>query len=103
MPTNVLVTFYSTYGHVHRMARAVAEGAESVPDTTVRLCRIAEPSRHRPTFLRSRTTICAGPMASPGGRMQPDAAVSSRPDAEVAHFDEGQQARERRFLDYRAD
>jgi NAD(P)H dehydrogenase (quinone) len=42
MPTNVLVTFYSTYGHVHRMARAVAEGAESVPDTTVRLCRIAE-------------------------------------------------------------
>jgi NAD(P)H dehydrogenase (quinone) len=42
MPTNVLFTFYSTYGHVHRMARAVAEGAESVPDTTVRLCRIAE-------------------------------------------------------------
>jgi len=24
-------------------------------------------------------------------------------DADVAHFDEGQQARERRFLDYRAD
>ena len=42
MPTNVLVTFYSTYGHVHRMARAVAEGAESVPDTTVRLRRIVE-------------------------------------------------------------
>jgi|GraSoiStandDraft_13_1057314.scaffolds.fasta_scaffold232415_3 hypothetical protein len=35
--------------------------------------------------------------------LQPDAAVSSRPDADVAHFDEGQQARERRFLDYRAD
>jgi hypothetical protein len=35
--------------------------------------------------------------------LQPDAAVSSRPDANVAHFDEGQQARERRFLDYRAD
>jgi NAD(P)H dehydrogenase (quinone) len=42
MTTNVLVTFYSTYGHVHRMALAVAEGAESVPDSTVRLCRIAE-------------------------------------------------------------
>ena len=42
MPTNVLVTFYSTYGHVHRMARAVAEGAESVPDITVRLRRIPE-------------------------------------------------------------
>ena len=42
MTTNVLVAFYSTYGHVHRMALAVAEGAKSVPDTTVRLCRIAE-------------------------------------------------------------
>jgi NAD(P)H dehydrogenase (quinone) len=42
MTTDVLVTFYSTYGHVHRMALAVAEGAESVPDITVRLRRIAE-------------------------------------------------------------
>jgi multimeric flavodoxin WrbA len=42
MTTNILVTFYSTYGHVHRMALAVAEGAESVHGTTVRLCRIAE-------------------------------------------------------------
>jgi len=41
MTTNILVAFYSTYGHVHRMALAVAEGAESVPDTTVRLRRIA--------------------------------------------------------------
>ena len=32
MPTNVLVTFYSTYGRVHRMARAVAEGAESIAE-----------------------------------------------------------------------
>ena len=42
MPANLLVTFYSTYGHIHRMARAVVEGAESVPDTTVRLRRIPE-------------------------------------------------------------
>ena len=42
MTTNVLVTFYSTYGHVHRMALAVAEGAESVPDITVRLRGIPE-------------------------------------------------------------
>jgi NAD(P)H dehydrogenase (quinone) len=45
MTTNILVAFYSTYGHVHRMALAVAEGAESVPDTTVRLRRIAELER----------------------------------------------------------
>src|SRR6516164_10851373 len=42
MATNVLIAFYSTYGHVHRMALAVAKGAESVPDVTVRLRRIAE-------------------------------------------------------------
>src|SRR5215471_5977535 len=42
MTTNVLIAFYSTYGHIHRMALAVAEGAESVPDSTVRLRRIAE-------------------------------------------------------------
>ena len=42
MTTNVLVAFYSTYGHVHRMATDVAEGAEGVSDTAVRLRRIAE-------------------------------------------------------------
>ena len=48
MTTNILVAFYSTYGHVHRMALAVAEGAQSVPDTTVRLRRIAELERTGP-------------------------------------------------------
>ena len=42
MTTNVLIAFYSTYGHIHRMALAVVEGAEGVPDITVRLRRIAE-------------------------------------------------------------
>src|SRR5215470_18141424 len=42
MTTNVLIAFYTTYGHVHRMALAVAKGAESVTDVTVRLRRIAE-------------------------------------------------------------
>ena len=30
MTTNVLIAFYSTYGHVHRMALAVAKGATFV-------------------------------------------------------------------------
>ena len=50
MTTNVLVAFYSTYGHVHRMGAAVAEGAESVHDTTVRLRRIAELEEARKAF-----------------------------------------------------
>src|SRR5918996_3539841 len=34
--------FYSTYGHIYRMAQAVAEGAATVPDAKVRLRRIPE-------------------------------------------------------------
>ncbi len=40
--TRILVTYYSTYGHVFRMAQAVVEGARSIPGTDVRLCRIPE-------------------------------------------------------------
>lgn len=42
MTTKVLVTFYSTYGHVHKMAEAVREGTEEVEDTEVKLRRIPE-------------------------------------------------------------
>jgi NAD(P)H dehydrogenase (quinone) len=42
MPTNILIAFYSSYGHVHQLAKAVEEGAKSVPDTEVRLRRVAE-------------------------------------------------------------
>lgn len=40
--TKVLVTFYSSYGHVHRLARSVAEGADSREGTRVRVRRIRE-------------------------------------------------------------
>lgn len=42
MATHVLVVYYSSYGHTHRMARAVAEGAEEVSGTEVRVRRIPE-------------------------------------------------------------
>jgi NAD(P)H dehydrogenase (quinone) len=38
----VLVVYYSMYGHVHRMAEAVAEGARSVKGTAVELRRVPE-------------------------------------------------------------
>jgi NAD(P)H dehydrogenase (quinone) len=38
----VLIVFYSTYGHVYQMAKAVAEGAESVPGAEVELRRVPE-------------------------------------------------------------
>ena len=38
----VLVVFYSVYGHIYRMAEAVAQGAKEVPGTEVELRRVAE-------------------------------------------------------------
>ncbi len=40
--TKVLVLFYSSYGHIETMAAAVAEGAASVPGTTVAVKRVPE-------------------------------------------------------------
>lgn len=42
MATNILVVYYSAYGHVFQMAKAVEQGANSVPDTDVRLRRVPE-------------------------------------------------------------
>jgi NAD(P)H dehydrogenase (quinone) len=38
----VLVLYYSTYGHIHQMAQAIAEGAREVPGTEVVLRRVPE-------------------------------------------------------------
>ncbi len=38
----ILVVFYSMYGHIHRMAEAVAEGARSVAGAEVELRRVPE-------------------------------------------------------------
>jgi NAD(P)H dehydrogenase (quinone) len=40
--TKVLVLYYSTYGHVERMAQEAVEGARSVPGTEVTLKRVPE-------------------------------------------------------------
>ena len=42
MPTNVLVVYYSSYGHVYQMAQAVVEGARGIEGAEVRLRRIPE-------------------------------------------------------------
>ncbi|MBN2567836.1 MAG: NAD(P)H:quinone oxidoreductase [Deltaproteobacteria bacterium] len=38
----VLVIYYSLYGHIHRMAEAIAEGARQVAGSEVKLCRVPE-------------------------------------------------------------
>ncbi|MBN2369607.1 MAG: NAD(P)H:quinone oxidoreductase [Vicinamibacteria bacterium] len=42
MATKVLVLYYSMYGHVEALSRAVVEGAASIPDVAVTLKRVPE-------------------------------------------------------------
>lgn len=42
MSTKILIAFYSMYGHIHRMAEAVAEGAREVAGAEVTLAQVAE-------------------------------------------------------------
>lgn len=42
MTVKVYVVFYSMYGHVYRLAQAVAEGARQVPETEVSLFQVPE-------------------------------------------------------------
>lgn len=39
---NVLIVYYSMYGHIHRMAEAVKEGAGSVSGADIRIRRVPE-------------------------------------------------------------
>jgi NAD(P)H dehydrogenase (quinone) len=40
--TKVLVLYYSSYGHIERMAEAIAEGAREVADVEVTIKRVPE-------------------------------------------------------------
>ncbi|PYZ99109.1 flavoprotein [Alteribacter lacisalsi] len=40
--TKILIPFYSAYGHIHTMAKAVAEGAKDVEGVEVKIVRIPE-------------------------------------------------------------
>ena len=42
MTTRVLVVFYSMYGHIYKLAKAVAEGAREVAGTEVQLFQVPE-------------------------------------------------------------
>ena len=42
MRAKVQVIFYSTYGHVYRLAEAVAEGARAVAGSDVQVLQVAE-------------------------------------------------------------
>ena len=87
----VLVLFYSTYGHIYRMAQAVAEGARGggadvvmkrVPETLRRRCwpRRARPRRRRysPTSRSARCAISRWRTPSSSGRPPVSATCAAR-------------------------
>lgn len=57
--TNILVVYYSAYGHVFQMAQAVAEGARSVDETDVRLRKVPELSAAREAMTSQPAYVAA--------------------------------------------
>ena len=78
MPTNVLVVYYSSYGHVFKMAQSVVEGAKSVGDVDVRLRKVAE-------FEAARAGMSKQPPYVQAQEAQKDVPEATHDDLRWAH------------------
>ncbi len=83
MGTQIQVVFYSMYGHVYRLAEAVAEGARGVPGTTVRLLQVAELAPddvlEKSGAKKARAAFAHIPLADPAGLAEADAVIFGTP------------------------
>jgi NAD(P)H dehydrogenase (quinone) len=77
--TKILVLYYSTYGHVERMAEAVAEGAREVADTDVQLKRVPELMPPEVARQAGAKLAQAAPVAEPKELADYDAILSGTP------------------------
>jgi NAD(P)H dehydrogenase (quinone) len=77
--TKVLVLYYSTYGHVERMAEAVAEGARSVPGTEVAVKRVPELMPEAVARAAGAKLDQAAPIAKPEDLAGYDAVIFGTP------------------------
>ncbi len=79
----VHIVFYSMYGHVYRLAEAVAEGARQVPNTEVALYQVPEltPEEElkKSGAKATRETFAHIPVAQPGRLAQADAIIFGTP------------------------
>ena len=75
----VLVVYYSSYGHVERMARAVAEGARSVAGTDVTVKRVAELVPEEVARKSGMKIDQDAPVASPSELADYDAVIFGTP------------------------
>ncbi len=76
--TRILILYYSSYGHIRTLAQAEAEGARSVPGTTVDLRRVPETVpedvRQKAGFVNDDT-----PVANPADLENYDAIIFGTP------------------------
>jgi NAD(P)H dehydrogenase (quinone) len=83
MTTRVQVVFYSMYGHVYRLAEAVAEGARSVPDCQVALAQVLElvpdEALEKSGAKKARQVFAHVPIAQPAQLAQADALIFGTP------------------------
>jgi NAD(P)H dehydrogenase (quinone) len=77
------VTFYSMYGHVYRMAEAVAEGARSVAGAEVSLLQtaelVSEAALERTGAKAARAAFAHVPIADPKNLADADAIIFGTP------------------------
>ena len=83
MPTKVQIIFYSTYGHVYRLAEAIAEGAREVPDTQVEVLQVTETLSDeilgKMGALEAKKAFAHVPIADPKRLAEADAIVLGSP------------------------
>ena len=81
--TKIQIVFYSMYGHVYRLAEAVAEGARQVPDTEVVLYQVPElvPEKEleKSGAKAARQAFAHIPVAQPDRLAQADAIIFGTP------------------------
>lgn len=77
------VVFYSMYGHVHRLAEAVAEGAREVAGSAVQLFQVPElvpdAALERSGAARARAAFAHVPVATVNGLVEADAILFGTP------------------------
>jgi NAD(P)H dehydrogenase (quinone) len=83
MPAKVQVVFYSMYGHVYRMAEAVAEGARGVEGAQVSLFQVAElvpdATLERSGAKAARAAFAHVPVIQPAQLAEADAIIFGTP------------------------
>jgi NAD(P)H:quinone oxidoreductase type IV len=83
MATNIQVIFYSMYGHIYQMAKAVAEGAKESADTEVGLFQvpelIPEEALEKSGAKAAREAFSHVPVATPDQLADADAIIFGTP------------------------